>query len=66
MQILQGIIDIHAHASPDNTDRSIDVLEFVKLYRDRGVRGMVIMNHFDPTAGLAYLGGMIGAAQIVL
>ncbi|MBC8229672.1 hypothetical protein H8E77_09020 [bacterium] len=57
MQTLQGIIDIHAHAAPDKTHRSIDILELAKLYKDRGVRAMVIMNHFDPTAGLAYLAG---------
>ena len=54
-QILEGIVDIHAHADPDKTNRSIDVLELARMYRDRGFRGMVIMNHFDPTAGLAYL-----------
>jgi len=57
METLKGIIDIHAHADPDKTRRSLDVLELAKLYKDRGVRAMVIMNHFDPTAGLAYLAG---------
>ena len=55
METLQGVIDIHAHAAPDKTGRSLDVLELAKLYKDRGIRGMVIMNHFDHTAGLAYL-----------
>ena len=54
-QSLEGIFDIHAHADPDQTDRSIDVLELAKMYEDRGFRGFVIMNHHDPTAGLAYL-----------
>ena len=55
MEMLQGIVDIHAHADPDRTARSLDVLELARMYRDRGVRGMVIMNHSDSTAGLAYL-----------
>ena len=55
MSTLQGIVDIHAHADPDKTFRPIDVLELAKLYSDRGVRAMIIMNHYDPTAGLAYL-----------
>ena len=55
MESLQGIIDIHAHADPDKTPRSLDVLELARMYRDRGVRGVVLMNHFDQTAGLAYL-----------
>lgn len=55
MQSLAGVVDIHAHADPDTTPRSLDVFELARLYRDRGVRAMVIMNHSDPTAGLAYL-----------
>jgi hypothetical protein len=51
-----GIFDIHAHASPDPAGRrSIDVFELAKLYLDAGFRGFLIMGHFDPTAGLAYL-----------
>lgn len=55
MQGFEGIIDIHAHAAPDRTRRSLDVLELARMYKDRGFRGMVIMNHYDCTAGLAYL-----------
>ena len=55
MQTFEGIIDIHAHADPDRTGRSIDVLEMVRMYQDRRFRGVVIMNHYDCTAGLAYL-----------
>ena len=51
----EGIIDIHAHADPDKTARSIDVFELARMYRDREFRGVLLMNHFDPTAGLAYL-----------
>ena len=51
-----GILDIHAHASPDPAGRrSIDVLELSKLYQDAGFRGFLYMGHFDHTAGLAYL-----------
>ena len=52
---LEGVFDVHAHAHPDTTARSIDVFELAKIYRDQGFRGFVIMNHHDPTAGLAYL-----------
>ena len=55
MQTFEGIIDIHAHADPDRTGRSIDVLEMVRMYQDRKFRGVVIMNHYDCSAGLAYL-----------
>ena len=55
MDTLRDVIDIHAHADPDRASRSLDVLELARQYRDRGMRGMVIMNHFDSTAALAYL-----------
>jgi hypothetical protein len=54
-QRFDGIIDIHAHADPDKTHRSLDVFELARLYRDRGFRGLVLMNHFDPTGGQAYM-----------
>jgi hypothetical protein len=55
MSLFKGVVDVHAHADPDATARSLDVFELAKLYQDRGFRGVVLMNHFDSTAGLAYL-----------
>ena len=52
---LKGIIDIHAHADPDRTNRSLDAIELARQYRDRGFRGLLLMNHHDSTAGQAYL-----------
>ena len=56
MTDFKGIIDIHAHASPDPEGRrSIDVFELARLYEDSGLRGFLFMSHFDPSAGIAYL-----------
>ena len=56
MPEFKGLIDIHAHASPDPAGRrSIDVFELAKLYEDSGFRGFLFMSHFDPTAGISYL-----------
>jgi hypothetical protein len=52
---LVGAIDIHVHADPDNVPRSIDGLEVAKLARSKGMRGIVLKNHYEPTAGLAFL-----------
>jgi hypothetical protein len=52
---LAGAIDIHVHSDPDSRPRSIDALEVAKLSRARGMRGIVLKNHYDSTAGLAYL-----------
>jgi hypothetical protein len=54
-RLLAGTIDIHVHSDPDNVPRSIDGLEAAKLARSRGMRGIVLKNHYDPTAGLAFL-----------
>ncbi len=52
---LRGAVDIHVHSSPDNVPRSIDGLEVAKLAQQKGMRAIVLKNHYDPTAGLAYL-----------
>jgi hypothetical protein len=52
---LAGAIDIHVHSDPDSRPRSIDALEVAKLSRARGMRGIVLKNHYDSTAGLAYI-----------
>ena len=53
--ILAGAIDIHVHSDPDSRPRSIDALDVAKLARSKGMRGIVLKNHYDPTGGLAYL-----------
>lgn len=54
-QSLPGVFDIHAHADPDGMARSIDALELGRLAKAAGMRGMVLKNHYESTAGLAYL-----------
>ncbi len=53
-QLLRGTIDIHVHSDPDNVPRSMDGIDVAKLARTRGMRGIVLKNHYDPTAGLAF------------
>ena len=53
--VLRGTIDIHVHSDPDSRPRSIDALDVAKLARSKGMRGVVLKNHYDPTGGLAYL-----------
>ena len=52
---LDGVIDIHAHSGPDMIARSIDGIDLVKLGKARGMRGMVLKNHYESTAALAYI-----------
>jgi len=52
---LDGVIDIHAHCAPDSVARSIDAIDLAKLAKQRGMRGLVLKNHYESTAALAYV-----------
>jgi hypothetical protein len=52
---LTGVIDIHVHADPDSMPRSIDAIDLARLAKDRGMRGLVLKNHYESTAALAYI-----------
>ena len=52
---LIGAIDLHAHFGPDSYDRQWDAFEVVKLAKERGMRGVVLKNHWSESAGLAWL-----------
>jgi len=54
-QTLNGAIDMHAHTDPDGTARSIDAIDLAKLAKNRGMRAIVLKNHYEPTASLAYI-----------
>jgi hypothetical protein len=54
-QQLPGVIDIHVHADPDSLPRSIDAIDLAKLAKARGMRGLVLKNHYESTASLAYI-----------
>ena len=54
-QDLRGVIDIHVHSDPDSMARSIDAIDIAKLARSREMRGIVLKNHFESTAALAYV-----------
>jgi hypothetical protein len=52
---LKGAIDIHVHSLPDDRPRSLNAIEAAQDARDRGMRAIVIKNHYESTAGPAYL-----------
>jgi hypothetical protein len=52
---LIGAIDLHAHHDPDSYPRSADAFEIARLAKERGLRGLVLKNHWTETAGIAYL-----------
>jgi hypothetical protein len=54
-QTLEGLVDIHVHSAPDSVARSIDGLTVARIYKERGARAIVLKNHYEPTASLAWL-----------
>jgi len=52
---VSGAFDIHAHAAPDSTARSTDAIDLARLAKSRGMRGLLLKNHYEPTASLAYI-----------
>ncbi len=54
-QPLKDVIDIHAHCGPDSIPRDIDAIDLARMAKIRGMRGIVLKNHHEPTASLAYI-----------
>ena len=54
-QSLNGIIDIHVHSDPDSIPRKIDALDLTKEAKNAGMGGLVLKNHYESTAAIAYL-----------
>ncbi len=52
---LAGAIDIHVHSLPDDRPRSIDGVDVAKLALARGMRAIVLKNHYESTAGPVFM-----------
>lgn len=59
--ILQGVIDLHVHGSPDLYARPFDEIEIAQKAKDVGYRGVLFKSHYTMNADRAYiLNKMIG------
>ena len=54
-QPLCQVIDIHVHSDPDSVPRSIDAIDLARLAKARGMRALVLKNHYESTASLAWV-----------
>lgn len=54
-RVLNGAIDVHVHSAPDSRPRALDAIEAARVARDRGMRGIVLKNHYEWTSGLAFI-----------
>lgn len=52
---LQGVIDLHVHSSPDSRPRSLTAIEIARIARSRGMRALLLKDHYTQTASTAYL-----------
>ena len=55
-RLLRGAIDMHFHMDPRLADGTHDeaVIETIRIARARGMRGVVLKSHHEPTSTLAY------------
>ncbi len=52
---LKGVIDFHVHSGPDSFMRSVTDIEIAQIAKARGMRALVLKNHFTMTADRAWL-----------
>ena len=52
---LKGAVDIHVHQGPDSAPRAIDADDVARQARAAGMRAVVLKNHWEDTASLAYM-----------
>jgi len=55
VRALAGAVDVHVHSYPDTRPRSMNAMEVARLAGSRGMRAVVLKNHDESTAGLAYI-----------
>jgi hypothetical protein len=54
-QSLRGVVDLHVHSDPDSVPRSIGAIEVARLAKNRGMRAILLKNHYESTASLAWI-----------
>jgi Family of unknown function (DUF6282) len=52
---LKGVVDIHIHQDPDSAPRAIDADDVARQAKAGGMRAVVLKNHWEDTASLAYM-----------
>jgi len=54
MEVLEGAIDLHFHATPDLHDRLLDEMEIAREARDVGMKGVLSKAHYGINAARMY------------
>jgi hypothetical protein len=53
--LLRGAIDIHVHSLPDDRPRSVDGIEAATFAKAKGMRAIVLKNHYESSAGPVFM-----------
>lgn len=56
---LEGVVDLHVHSAPDSVPRSVTAIEAAQLGVRHHMRAMLLKNHYNETASLAYIVGQV-------
>ena len=52
---LKGAIDFRVHSGPDSDERTADADDVARVGKEMGMRALVLTNHYESTAALAYM-----------
>jgi hypothetical protein len=52
---LKGAIDFRVHSGPDSDARTADADDVARMGKEMGMRALVLTNHYESTAALAYM-----------
>jgi Family of unknown function (DUF6282) len=52
---LKGAIDFRVHSGPDSDERTADADDVARIGKEMGMRALVLTNHYESTAALAYM-----------
>jgi hypothetical protein len=52
---LKGAFDFHAYQAPDSLPRVMDADDLARYAKEKGMRGMVMKNHYEDTAAIVYI-----------
>ncbi|GHV58106.1 hypothetical protein FACS189460_5530 [Deltaproteobacteria bacterium] len=66
-ELLKGAYDLHTHSNPSHIPRGLDDFELAREADCRGMAGMMMKCHYEPTAARAYIANLYaGAAKTKL
>lgn len=63
LRLVRGSYDLHVHTWPDHDRRSVSDLELLADAEGLGMAGVLVKNHYEPTAGRAAIAASVHKGQ---